>query len=162
MEVRTSSRAVIINRQNRVLLFKFSFHDINDSINKAIKEFWVTPGGGLKDRESFQDALKREVHEETGIVIQAKPIWIWTRNVKLEWKEREFISYERYYLVHTNISNIDIVNMTENEANTLKHYQWWSINDIENSHEEFRPPEIAKELQLILTETDQVYPIEIT
>jgi hypothetical protein len=41
-------------------------------------QWWVTPGGGLENGESFQQAACREVHEEAGLQVQVGP-WVWTR-----------------------------------------------------------------------------------
>jgi len=30
--------------------------------------FWVLPGGGVKKYETFEEAVKREIYEETGII----------------------------------------------------------------------------------------------
>ena len=150
MKIRNSARAVVLNENNLVLLFKFSFPDMTDHINKGIKEFWVTPGGGLKDGETFLTALHRELVEETGIKLESDPPWIWTREVELEWKGEKMLSHERYFLVRTSGEEHGVGDLTENEKATLKGQRWWSLQDIQYSQEEFRPPRIVEEIEKIL------------
>lgn len=49
MRTRKSSRAILLNEENEVFLFKFEFASLVDS-----KTLQVTPGGGLENGESFK------------------------------------------------------------------------------------------------------------
>lgn len=54
-------RAVgILIKKNKVLLI----HRKNE------KEYWVFPGGGVEEKESIEEAIIRELQEETSIVIK--------------------------------------------------------------------------------------------
>jgi ADP-ribose pyrophosphatase YjhB (NUDIX family) len=53
-------RAVIVNESGDVLL-----------VRRTDDGTWVMPAGGLELGESIWDALVREVHEETGLVVEA-------------------------------------------------------------------------------------------
>jgi 8-oxo-dGTP pyrophosphatase MutT (NUDIX family) len=58
----TLSVKAIVIYQNKVLLLKPTQAD--QSING-----WDGPGGKVEDSETISDALKREVREETGIIV---------------------------------------------------------------------------------------------
>jgi|WetSurMetagenome_2_1015567.scaffolds.fasta_scaffold622933_1 8-oxo-dGTP diphosphatase len=58
-----SVKAVILNKSGECLLLKRSF----DSANNPGK--WEFPGGKVEGNEKFDEALLREVHEETGLTI---------------------------------------------------------------------------------------------
>lgn len=65
--LRLTARGILINRNTgSVLLIKYL-----DKHSKSTKEFidgfWVLPGGGVKKHETFKEAVKREIYEETGI-----------------------------------------------------------------------------------------------
>ena len=62
---------------------------------KDNKEYYVIPGGGLKNNESYEEAAKREIMEELGIKIQKfSEFFTLTVNNQVE---RYFISYSDVY-----------------------------------------------------------------
>ena len=74
MAVIESARALLIDPDDRVLLIKL---DIGRAFgeNRAI---WLTPGGSLHPGESHEDALLREIREETGLTLAHPGHWVWT------------------------------------------------------------------------------------
>jgi 8-oxo-dGTP diphosphatase len=78
MRRRPSSRLLVIDRNNRVLLFRFVFK----RGPLAGQNYSATLGGALETGESFADAACRELFEETGIRRDA---------VGQEVAEREFV-----------------------------------------------------------------------
>lgn len=57
-------RAILLNQNNEILL-EYIFDD--DGFGH--RDYYETPGGGVKNNESFEDALKREIAEEVGYKI---------------------------------------------------------------------------------------------
>ncbi len=66
---RVAAYAVIV-RDGSILLSRLS-----PSVSEA--EMWTLPGGGIDFGEHPEDAIVREVHEETGLVcVLGEPLWI--------------------------------------------------------------------------------------
>ena len=59
MDIRKSSRLIIVDEQGRLLLF--NYHDEHQA------PFWATVGGELINEEGYLDAAKRELLEEPGL-----------------------------------------------------------------------------------------------
>jgi ADP-ribose pyrophosphatase YjhB (NUDIX family) len=126
MKIRNCSRALIVNKESKILLQRFEFSKINGN-----KILWVTPGGGLKDNESYEDALERELYEELGIKIKIYETPVLILDVPIYGEKETFISHEVYYLIGFR-ENMDISlnNMTNNEKNTFKGLKWWSKEEL--------------------------------
>jgi 8-oxo-dGTP diphosphatase len=139
MNIRKSARAILINNENKILLFKFIFKEMQEE-----KVIWVTPGGGVEPGEDFEATLKRELFEEIGLNCKSIGPWIWTKEVLFKGKERDFISHERYYLIKINNVDISFENMTLNEVTTLRGFKWWDVNELLSSKEEFFTSQIGK------------------
>jgi len=54
---------LVVDLSGRILLFRF-VHRIGAL---AGQDYWATPGGGVEDGETFEQAAIRELEEETGI-----------------------------------------------------------------------------------------------
>ena len=79
--LRVRLAAVIIDKNKLLLIHR----------KKEQREYWVFPGGGLEERESYEKGLKREVLEETGSKI--KPI-----KLLYKLKGGEIKDFHPYYL----------------------------------------------------------------
>lgn len=71
LQTQITTQAVIINTEGKILLLKR---------NKPCGWFTL-PGGTVNEGETVQEALEREVFEETGLKVTIKsPLWIWQSN----------------------------------------------------------------------------------
>ena len=64
MKKRISSRAIIIDNDNLLTMFRRKIKDGN------ITEYYAIPGGGIEENETLEETAIREIKEEFGIDIE--------------------------------------------------------------------------------------------
>ena len=153
MEIRKSSRAIILNKKKQIFLFQYQFdYLVND------EAIWITPGGSLEEGESFDDALKRELYEELGIQLKQSYKQVYYRNPIYTFKSGEQIqSEERFYLIYLNEDTFLYDNWTENEKKRMLMGKWWSVEEIKLSSDKFFSEDI---LSIITNLSDGIMPQE--
>lgn len=131
---RKAVRAILISPNNKVLMMKI----LSPYTNKS---FWITPGGGLENKESIDNAIKRELKEELGLTNFELGSLVWLREHTFTWEEKRICQNEEYYIVHTEEFKPIIADKIE--AKFLQEFRWWSLKDIEKSEENFTPKTIV-------------------
>ncbi len=129
---RKNAAAVLINNDGKVLVgWK---HDV-----------WQLPQGGVKKKESFSDALKRELSEEIGtdkftIIKKSEKIhkYLWPENVRVKKKKKKYAGQrQKYFLVKFDGEEKDLDPDKHGEFSKLK---WFTpLEAIQNSWEIKRP-----------------------
>ena len=129
---------------DRVLLVHFDFSDWTG---------WATPGGGVEPDESLEAAIRRELHEEVGLVdVELGPI-IWERTHVFAFAEFSG-QYERFFYVRTSTSEIH-PSFSEEElrAERLTASRWWTLQEIRDAtNESFAPRDLASLLETLLAQ----------
>lgn len=103
------------------------------AMQKSAAGDYKIPGGGVETGESYQEALIREVQEETGLIVIADSI----REIGevLEIREDNFqkgtkyIAHSFYYFCEVNTTMVEAA-MTENELEKGYRLEWADIDHI--------------------------------
>ena len=148
MRRRPSSRLLVIDRDNRVLLFRFVFK----SGPLAGQNYWATPGGALEAGESFADAARRELFEETGILRDAVGQEVAEREFVLQLYDGEYvIAEERFFLVPVSSQSVSRDHWSPVEIEVMSDHRWWSVEELTSTSEAVFP----ETLVAILASIDQ-------
>src|SRR5262249_31425140 len=98
MRTRPAARLLLLDQFGCVLLFKF----VHKTGVLAGRTYWVTPGGGLEEGETFEVAALRELREETGPHAEQVGTSIGSRSFDLRLPDGEMVrAEEQFFAVST-------------------------------------------------------------
>ena len=138
MRERKTARAVMLDPQDRVLLFQFELPA--GFIADGPRRFWATPGGEIEEGEDVGRALVREVREETGIdgCIYGRELWFGSN--QLVFKGEPVKTLERFFLVRSTTTALSTENWTEVERKVMRAHRWWTVDELIATAETIFPP----------------------
>jgi len=143
MRRRDSARLLILNGDGHLLLFRFVFNT-GPSAGLA---FWATPGGGLDEGETFEQAAVRELREETGIHVASVDPPIVTHEVVFPLMSGEHVvSEERFFLIDAGPVELSRDGWTELEVEVMAEHRWWSRDELVRTEAKVFPENLPEML----------------
>ncbi len=162
INIRRTARAIILNPNNEVLLLKINDKPLHEKEHQSQKSFWVTVGGEVENNEPIEEALKRELREEVGIINTVQFALIAYGEHILPWKGLPTRFIEKFFIVHTESINLGDRDLTNDEVKVIGEYRWWSINDLLNTKEMIFPGCLAGLVADYIEHRNQWEPREIS
>ncbi|WP_416831350.1 MAG: NUDIX hydrolase [Erythrobacter sp.] len=138
--VRRSARIIVLDAQHRALMFRFDV--------PGRPPFWVTAGGECDAGESYIDAARRELLEETGIAADPGPEIARTTPEFVTVEGEPVQADERYFMVRVEHSAIDTSRHTPLEQTVITRHRWFTLAELSDWHEALFPENLADMIAL--------------
>lgn len=136
LRVRRSARIIVLDPDERVLLFRF---DVTGR-----PPFWVTTGGECEAGESFENAARRELFEETGIVANPGTQIARTTPQFVTVEGEPVQADERYFLVRVDHTAVHTGNHTALERKVMTRHRWFTLAELDDWSEAIFPENLAE------------------
>lgn len=132
---RLAARTVVISPDGSTFLFRYD--------DVEVGRHWAPPGGGLEPGESFREAAKRELVEETGWTDLAPEALLYAWEHDYTRFGAPVTQYEQLYGAfgpkRQPIGDL----RASHGADEILEWRWWSARDLQSTQEVMWPPTLG-------------------
>jgi double-stranded uracil-DNA glycosylase len=153
---RPGVRALMLDADDRVLLFRYP--------SAGYPGVWVGPGGAVEPGESDEEALRREIREETHLDDVEIGRWIWTRRHVWSWRGNVYDARELFALVRVNAEDVEpdaSDSLFFGGPGTGFEHRWWTAAELEATPDRVSPRRLASLLRDVIEYGAPSEPVDV-
>ena len=133
--VRPTARVLLFDADDRLLLFLTRWHHLVDRVPR-----WMTPGGGIEPGESVEEAARRELLEETGLVVERLVGPVGDTEIAVPRVNGDVSIVHATYFAHRAESfQPSNAGWTVEEYDDVLAFRWWTLDELESTTEPVQP-----------------------
>ncbi|MEP7216750.1 MAG: NUDIX domain-containing protein [Anaerolineaceae bacterium] len=158
---RPAARVILIDAEERVLLFRATLPGQRQAGNDGAA--WITPGGGVNAGETWEEAARRELWEETGLEDFDVGPCAWLREHTFYFHPAGlwYHQQERYFVSRIASHTVVTDNQEEIEAQFMTAHRWWTLAEMRETGERLVPGNFADLFGSLLTEGPPGEPFQV-
>lgn len=135
--VRRTARVLLVDGADRLLLMRFRFRP--GTMPRPYG--WLTPGGGVHEREALASTAARELAEEVGLDVDAAdlggPVAYTSGYADLDFASGDF--RDDFFYLRVDAHDVDTTRMEELERSVHAGERWWSLDELATTEEIIYP-----------------------
>lgn len=147
---------MLVDPDDRVLLVRFEF---------PAGSRWALPGGGVDPGEDHVQALRRELHEELGLIDVTVGPHVWSRLHHIAFLDGSYDGQrDRIHLVRLDRTFEPVPTLTWERLNAEHVFElrWWTLDEVEAATDlHFVPATLATHLAELLHSGPPGTPIDV-
>lgn len=159
VNLRRSVRALVLDEDERVLLCRFAISEPAGTV------VWAAPGGGIEPGETPLAALRRELHEEVGLVLDEDPPHVWHQVVVAPGHAAGYDGVVNdYFLVRAaSFTPRGAMSDAELAAENITGTRWWRLQEIAEHRgpDLFSPRDLAAPLEELIVRGAPAEPVRL-
>jgi 8-oxo-dGTP pyrophosphatase MutT (NUDIX family) len=161
LPIRQTARALLLDPDDRLLLICYQAARDLPGRAPGDRAFWYTPGGGLEEGESFEQAVVRELEEEVGVsgVPVGTLVAIWQAPVHLFIRPTQ--QDARFFVMRAPSAAIDTRLLQETEMDPVLDVRWFSLDELVALKEPIEPQGLVELVRLVLVGNQPELPMRL-